>query len=181
MTKRLTLLLVLVMIFSLTACKEEITTVQDPAGQWTWAVTIGGDQMGMPDFQGSFTMTVLLNLQDGQFSMGVDEDALRKSATFFAEELVAYMVIQGASREDAQSAVDQMDIVAMFTQSMAPFTSSGTYETKNDKLILISTNGQTATYTYALSGDTMTLNPESEAEQETLKAFGLKAMEMKRK
>jgi hypothetical protein len=190
MKKLLALLLALVMIFALAACGGNSNDDDDDKpskkkgleDKWSWVMSMDGEMMGLEDFDGEFSMTVLFDFDDGKYTITLDEKALDKSVKAFEQDMVDYMVEAGLDEASAREMVEEMDLAGTMAESMEDeMTESGTYTAEDGKLTMTNEDGDEEVYSYEIKGDKMTLIPEGEEGQDMLEALNLDAMELKRK
>ncbi len=178
MKKILAVLLVMAMLFALTACNSNSIV-----GKWEWEMTVEGEMMGIEGFDGEFTMIMVFEFdKDSNYSISVDKDALEESLEDFEADLVEYLVqeLGEGSRKYAENQVAQLNLSGLFaTQDM---DEEGEYEIDGDYLILIPDDEDVdeQEYEFELDGNKLTLIGESEAFANMLEMLGEDDIVLKR-
>lgn len=149
-------------------------------GDWSYTLTVTGEQMGVTDFDGELSMAMNFSFgEDGTLTISVDEAAMEESLTAFAQDMEAYLVdtmyaqfaAQGmdeaaadaAMQEEYQMSVEEYAAAAMDAMDVSSLSSlasgmetSGTYAVVGDVIYTYEDNGASQDYTFTVEGDTLT-------------------------
>lgn len=152
---------------------ERFTTVAtaDIQGKWGYTVEMNGEMMGEPDFEGTISFTLVLELMnDGVMDMYLvmgDTSALRQ---YMIDSMYKEFEAAGLDREAADAAVQESLGMSMeeyvdyalemidFNSLMGTFSFKGVYYVENGVLYLgMNWNSEMDGEAFILEGDTLTL------------------------
>ena len=178
MKKVLAVMLVLVMVFALTACDNNSIV-----GKWEWKLKITGEMMQMEDFDGSLDVVMIFEFdKDGGYEIYVDEDALEDAFEDLKDDLVDYVVAQNGEyyRDIAEEQVANIDFKDLLGDTA--LSVEGKYEIDEDTLTLTPDDDDKdeEEYEFELDGDKLTLEGDSEQFEKLLEMMGKKKITLKR-
>ena len=149
-------------------------------GDWTYTITMGGEQMGLADFEGELSMAMNLSFgEDGTLTITVDEAAMEESLTAFGDALETYLVdtmyaqfaaqgldeaaadaamqelYQMSVEEYAASTMEAMDLSAL-ASLVTGMETSGPYAVVDDVIYTYENDSIAEEYTFTVEGDALT-------------------------
>ena len=170
MKKLITILLVLSMLFAMTACNSNSIV-----GKWKWEITMDGAAMNIEDFDGDFTMNLIFEFKaDGRYAISLDEDDLKASIADFEADLVEYMVdkLGEGSREYAENLVANMNltesILKMVDVDEGMYTIDGSFLTMTPD----DEDDESEEFEFAIKGKQLTLTGECKPFADMLEMMG---------